>query len=297
MNQPNIQIDNQTREETNQSADSFIRYRTGTFSPFESGVKIFPWHWHTEAECFYIQEGSLTFHIPGQECTYKKGDIGFVNSGVLHMLSDTGERTTKIQNHIFLPQIICGKDKSLETKYVAPLLLNPAASLMLIPAETDDAALIRKLMNEAHSAHLNEEFAHELTVRDCMSRIWSILLKNMPVSSEKGNSKESLRLMDMLRYIGEHYSEKITLENLSAATHISTKECERCFRRQIMMSPFEYIMEYRLEKARNMLWQNREKSITEIGQSCGFSTSSYFGKCFREKYKMSPNEYRKRVLG
>ena len=54
------------------------------------------------------------------------------------------------------------------------------------------------------------------------------------------------------------------------------------------MSPFAYIMECRLEKARAMLRQNRESSITEIGQARGFPTTSYFGKCFREKHGLSP---------
>lgn len=293
MNQSGIRIDMQTREETDDAAESLNRYRTNSFYPFGDTVGTFPWHWHPEVECFYMQEGSLTYHIPGQECTFRKGDVGFVNAGVLHMLSDTSREMCKIQNHIFLPQMICGENKPLETKYIMPLVLNTAASLMIFRAESEEADMMRRWMDEAHHAHISLDFAHELTVRDCMSRVWSMLIKNMPSPVENGDGKESLRLMNMIEYIGGHYAEKLTLEALASAAHIGTKECERCFRRQIMMSPFEYIMEYRLERARIMLWQNREISVTEIGQACGFTTTSYFGKCFREKYGMSPSEYRK----
>ena len=293
MNQSNIRIDNKTREETDESTESFARYRTTSFLPFGSGVRTFPWHWHPEVECFYIREGSLTYHIPGQECTYRAGDVGFVNSGVLHMLSDTGEQTTNIQNHIFLPQMICGNSMPLESKYVAPLVLNTAASLMVFHAETEEAAQMRQWMDEAHNAHMNQDFAYEFTVRDCMSRIWNQFLKVMPASSTTADSRDLQRLITMLQYIAAHYSEKLELSSIAGAAHISIKECERCFQKQIRTTPFDYIKDYRLEKARDLLQQDTNRSITEIGQSCGYTTTSYFGKCFKEKYGLSPRDYRK----
>ena len=57
------------------------------------------------------------------------------------------------------------------------------------------------------------------------------------------------------------------------------------------MSPLEYMREYRLRKACMELIET-EKSITEIASDCGFGSSSYFGKLFREHFNCSPVRYR-----
>lgn len=285
-------IDGMTKEEIDFDVDPQNGYRTSLFTVLQESGEVFPWHWHTEVECFYVQKGTLTLHVLGQEYLFREDDVGFVNSGVLHMLSLEKKESFRLQNHIFLPKMICGEDRTLEARYVMPLVRNSAAPLLMFRRNTEEARQIRNWMNEAYAAHTQEIYGRELIVRDCMSRIWALFAANMPDDVDSSVTRDAHRLMVMLEYIAAHYSEKIDLRSLSEAAHISSKECERCFRKQIRMTPFEYIVEYRLERARALLQQYSADSITEIGQRCGFATTSYFGKCFKQKYGMSPKEYR-----
>lgn len=284
-------INSETREETNSGTDPVFRYRTSLFDLDQVPGAAIAWHWHTEVECFCVRQGELVYHLQSGEFRFQAGDVGFVNSGVLHMVSLPSETSCLLQNHIFLPRMICGDSSHMESRYVTPVVRNTAAPLLRFPAGSGEAAQILRWMDEAHQAHVQEVFGSELIVRDCMSRIWMLFAAHMPELTDNTSSRDSQRLMTMLRYIGEHYAEKLDLQSLAAAAHISSKECERCFQKQIKMAPFDYIMEYRLEKARILLQQREGRSITEIGQRCGFATTSYFGKCFREKYGMSPREY------
>jgi transcriptional regulator GlxA family with amidase domain len=59
------------------------------------------------------------------------------------------------------------------------------------------------------------------------------------------------------------------------------------------MTPNEYVKQYRLQVAARLLTDSNE-SITNIAQTCGFGTSSFFGKIFRGSYQMTPLEYRKK---
>lgn len=59
------------------------------------------------------------------------------------------------------------------------------------------------------------------------------------------------------------------------------------------MTPYRYLMEYRLSKAAERLRQT-DVPIAIIAVESGFSHLSHFGKCFREKTGMSPSEYRKK---
>lgn len=286
-----VTIDSQTWEEFDPDGDPEFHYRTSTFDLLERAGQTYPWHWHPEVECFCVRRGALTYHIQGEDVVFRQGDVGFVNSGVLHMVSPADAPVSEVQNHIFLPHMICGTNAAMEAKYVAPLTQNTAAPLLVFHAGSPEAERICGWMQEAHEAHIHNAYAHELVVRDCMSRAWALFVAHMPPFSSDAVSRDSSRLMTMLQYIGEHYAEKIELQALAEAAHISSKECERCFRKQIRMSPFDYITEYRLEKAAALL-RGREGSITQIGQMCGFATTSYFGKRFRERYGVSPREYR-----
>ena len=93
-------------------------------------------------------------------------------------------------------------------------------------------------------------------------------------------------------YIHEHYKEKITIEDIAAQMNISRSECFRCFKRLTNKRPIEYINEYRLLKASQLLSES-EKSIFKIYTECGFESASYFGRKFKEVYGIAPVKYRK----
>ena len=63
----------------------------------------------------------------------------------------------------------------------------------------------------------------------------------------------------------------------------------------INQTPLEYVMEYRLNTAKQLL-DDTKMSITDISYHCGFSSNAYFGKIFREKYGMTPLQYRNRNI-
>ncbi|WP_343012288.1 helix-turn-helix transcriptional regulator [Blautia obeum] len=63
----------------------------------------------------------------------------------------------------------------------------------------------------------------------------------------------------------------------------------------INQTPLEYVMEYRLNTAKQLL-DDTKMSITDISYHCGFSSNAYFGKIFHEKYDMTPLQYRNRNI-
>ncbi|MBN2276026.1 MAG: response regulator [Bacteroidales bacterium] len=61
-------------------------------------------------------------------------------------------------------------------------------------------------------------------------------------------------------------------------------------------SPIDFVNEFRLQKAARMLMDGGH-NISEVSYSCGFSDPGYFSKRFRERFKASPREYRKKERG
>ena len=114
-------------------------------------------------------------------------------------------------------------------------------------------------------------------------------LKLFNKKSQKPILNEKMKLM--VTYVHEHYGEKVTIKDIAEAAFVSERECYRSFHAVMHMTPNEYIRQYRLQVACRML-TDTEESITNIAQLCGFGTSSFFGKVFREYFQMTPLEYR-----
>lgn len=96
-------------------------------------------------------------------------------------------------------------------------------------------------------------------------------------------------------YTFAHLAEEIKVEDLAELVHISPSSLFRKMKALTGMTPLEYVMDVRLKKASEML---RDKSlpISDIGYTVGFNTPSFFTLKFKEKFKVTPREYRNHLL-
>lgn len=94
-------------------------------------------------------------------------------------------------------------------------------------------------------------------------------------------------------YISTNYSYPITIEDVASYVGISRSHLFRSFQTYQKQSPKEYLMEFRIKRARHLL-RDTELSIASIAYSVGFENNLYFSKAFKSKMNMSPSEYRKK---
>ena len=99
----------------------------------------------------------------------------------------------------------------------------------------------------------------------------------------------------MAAYISLHYGEKLALEDIAAAGHVSRSKCCQIFRRFMGQTPIEYVNTYRLKRSRDLLLET-EKSVTEIALACGFNHLSYFSRIFFQAFGATPSEFRARRM-
>lgn len=94
------------------------------------------------------------------------------------------------------------------------------------------------------------------------------------------------------RYIDEHYTEPITLDQLSAIGHISKYYLSHIFAREYHVSPINYLINKRIEQSKALL-ESSDYSLSEISTMMGFSSASFFSQSFHRMAGMSPREYRR----
>ncbi|MBB3778521.1 AraC-like DNA-binding protein [Xanthomonas campestris] len=103
-------------------------------------------------------------------------------------------------------------------------------------------------------------------------------------------------LHDALRralvHLGEHYAEPLTLGDLARQAHVSQSHLSFLFRDELR-TPFKpMLQQLRIEKAKELLHQQRKLRITEVALKVGFGDLSHFEKSFRRLVGMSPREFR-----
>lgn len=98
-------------------------------------------------------------------------------------------------------------------------------------------------------------------------------------------------LNSALLYIHNHYSENISVQDISDHIGIDRTYLYRLFMKELSLSPKQYLTQYRLKAASDLLYTT-QLPISEIAACCGFSDTSSFGKFFRGFTGFTPRQYR-----
>ena len=97
------------------------------------------------------------------------------------------------------------------------------------------------------------------------------------------------------RFIKLNCAKDLSVAEIAGRLGISASLLFKLFREQERTTPIEYLQEFRIQKACNML-TSEKLAISEIGSLCGFSDTSYFCKVFKKWVGCSPASYRKKMI-
>jgi AraC family transcriptional regulator len=102
------------------------------------------------------------------------------------------------------------------------------------------------------------------------------------------------RINTVIHYISEHLNENLSLEQLARIAFFSQYHFHRLFSSIMNETPADFVLRLRLEKAANILAQDRPQSITEIAYNSGFSSPSVFSRAFVKHFGVSASKWRKK---
>lgn len=105
-------------------------------------------------------------------------------------------------------------------------------------------------------------------------------------------SSENDTLNQLLRYIQEHYQEKLRLKDIASRFYLSSGYCSVLFSRYLGKTFPEYLTELRIHKACQLL-RGTALSINEIAAQAGIDDYFYFNKVFKRATGLTPSQYRK----
>lgn len=257
-----------------------------------------PWHWHFDWELGVILQGRAWVTAGGQRHIIQPGEGFFLRSGVLHSLE--GEEDCLLRSAVFHPRLVGGSTDSIFwLRCVQPLLEEDARPFFHLDRTQPWHGEVLDCLRAAWGACAGEEPGFELQVRDALSRAALLLARQgsapaAPASGKRQRDEE--RVKEMLCFVQRHVAEKLSVADIAASAAVSERECLRCFRNTIGASPIQYLKQFRVQRAAQLL-ADSTASVAETGAACGFQDPSYFCKLFRERMGCSPAEYRRRRQG
>ena len=254
-----------------------------------------PDHWHDELEIVVITEGKVLVRIAGREFLLAAGDGYFANSAVLHAAE---LRTAAGHQHamVFNPGVISAPGTLAWKTCVEPLLGDPQLPFVRLSSSVPWQKEILDCCEKAWELGAYDQADYPIGVPYLLGKAIAGLARHADtVKSELRytgrHQRDELRIKKALLFIEMNYGNAVTVEDIARSAGISVSSCLRLFGSIIGSTPIRCLIRFRLRKAAEEFQRKSGTTIAETAYSCGFSDASYFNRCFRKEYGMTPSEF------
>lgn len=253
------------------------------------------WHKQPTIEISVVYDGAVNVYVLEQERTVTAGNGFFILPGFLHSIRPAaGYERAKYFTLIFHPEILYGFHGSYyEKAYYSPFLDKNIPLYLLSSQKVWTEEVFQKLRWIANHSAENTP-ATRLKIQHILQEVWALFADKLSKEVEESTTHHTRKVFDLIAYLHENYAEKFSLTDLAHNVSMSRNECCRYFKQMMNMTITEYLLEYRLSRAAELL-ETSGLSITEIAEKTGFCDVSYFIKVFRQKTGMTPKVFAGKV--
>ena len=255
--------------------NSVMKIRTfNNIYPFRS-------HLHCEPELFYLLDGQVEIKVNAKTYILQKDDFVFIFPFCLHEFKLLTPNVECLPAYGIIPRI------DLVDKYV-PLFHSHLPENPVIRSDElhpDVRFAIQRIIETATAQEDDSVVSAYLQVA---------FTRTIPqLALEKQAAKNGgMLIQNVLQYINQHCSERLTLEGVAATFFVSRAHLSNLFSNKVKMSFNDFLNSLRVNKAQALLSQT-DRSITDILFECGFVSTRSFNRNFMKFTQMTPSEYRR----
>lgn len=240
---------------------------------------------HTELA--FIVSGHGKYKIDGVMYDVEEGDLLILNPGIYHqsLVSDPQHPTTEF--------FVGFSDFCLEGMQPNHLELDS------MPIYHTSPDLKQRLMRLCLSMQAEKDAGHAGKYFMMQSYLVQYVLYILRDVSETGvpGSRCAIESVNkneivtkIMQYFEEHYSEKISLDIISETMYVSPFYISKIFKTVTGDTPIRYLINVRLDKARELLLTRPEMSVHEIAEMVGYDDAYHFSKLFKKRFGASPSK-------
>lgn len=246
-------------------------------------------HAHDFLELYYFLDGSVTYYIEDQVYDLCPGDLLIIPAGKMHRPVIANEHAAYERMVLWItPQYLQGIDSPAGD--LQKNLQKVGEHGYCVPFRGDETVFVTALLKRLLYMQKNDT-----DPKFCAGAVelylWTIFRSYGVIDTTHRN--ETQVIPQVIRYITEHFSEPLTLEDIAAEFFVSKSYLNRHFKAYTNSTVYAYIMALRLTHARRMLREGIP--AVEAGRECGFSDYSTFYKAFKTQTGLSPQQFKSRA--
>ena len=265
------------------------------FVDSKRAVYTMPMHWHNEWDLIYVTEGKVDFIVNGESVSANKGEVILMPGGTLHSASSDAcaFQCLNFGLHELVLNVLSVRDAF---RFFYRNIYVPKTHY------TSDDGNICSIADEIFSAFYDDhsESFCRLSTLGNIARLFACILEKELYTETTGNVPDASDKINLLKpvleYIETHFSEEIKLSTLSKIVGMNENYFCRFFHSLIRQTPINYVTNYRVEQAANMLTASNS-SVTDIAFRCGFNDTGYFIKSFKKIKGVTPKQFQLHANG
>ena len=254
---------------------------------------------HDEFELVYLQEIDRgTFYIDDTTINVRTNDLILIKPRIPHYLKVECSRPCRF---IVLKFSFAKTDE----ERISNISVNDFLSFISDSSDnggfftisssycSNICAIMQQIMHESKSPDGESEFLRSLLTMELF--VW--LSRSLRAQWESNLASKGHKMQEILEaakiFIEKNYNTDISLSDIAGYVYISTSHFARAFKKYYDISPIQYLLGIRIEKAKTLLEETNLK-VGDIASSVGFSAQQRFNDIFKKHMGISPGEYRQK---
>jgi AraC-like DNA-binding protein len=270
-----------------------IEFETGkSFKLFSPRLRnTFLWHYHPQYELVYVEADAGIRHVGTHISGYTNSDLVFIGGNLPHLNFDYRLRSEYHQIVIQLRTDFLGTAISIAPEFSAILqLFNNADYGIAFKGETKQ--LVAEKLKQMDGLSSFEQLIQLIHIFQILAGTKEKMVLNNDLTSRDFILKDKIRMGAIYEYIDKYYDQKPDVHAVAAKVHLTTPAFCRYFKRQTNMTFTDFVNQYRIERAKNLLMQ--DQNVTETCYAVGFESLSYFNRLFNKLVGDNPSAFKKR---
>lgn len=253
-----------------------------------------PEHWHEEVEIIYIKKGNGIVAVDLTPYAVSSGSIILVQPGQLHAIYTENQARMEYENIIFHPNLLIPKQLDICSRdFLLPLFSGKIMVPTHFDKDTPHYEEIAQVLQACDALGKEKPQGYHFAIKAQLLMLFFLLDNRCRLTEPSVQNNKSIeRMRPVLKYVEQHYGEKITIEQIAETAACSPSHFMRIFKDSFSCSFVEYLNDYRLSMASRLLHRS-DLTVQAIAASVGFDNLSYFNRSFKKKFGVTPGNFRK----
>lgn len=256
----------------------------------------FPRHTHDYVEAIYMCMGKTTHYINGNEVILKSGELLFLSQNAEQEILPAGTEDLAV-NFIILPEffdtavMMMGDEETPLRKFLVDCMKNNSENAGYLHFKVSDIVPVQNLIENLLWSLLHKNTNRRRIIQNTMGLLF-LHLMDYTERLEYGDNRDEA-IIKALSYVENNYA-SASLTELARRQHYDFAWYSREIKKKTGSTFTELVQQKRLSQAAFML-KNTDINIADIAIKTGYDNISYFHRIFKEKFGLTPHEYRVQI--